>query len=196
MIGEADVVIIGSGGLGAATAFYLVKCGVRRIAVVDRHDIGSQTSPRAAGMVSYARKSDLMIRLIQRAGHTIKHFAEETGHPLRWTHSGSLKVARRPQDAGVIEQDVARGRRLGLDIECISAEEAHRLNPFLETDGVHAVMRVGDDMYFDPPQGSRPKPGAPPSLHHFRRQVVETRHRDVVPGEGFLRFRWSRWLSG
>ncbi len=103
-------------------------------------------------MVSYARKSDLMIRLIQRAGHTIKHFAEETGHPLRWMQSGSLKVARRPQDVGVIEHDVARGRRLGLDIECISAEEAHRLNPFLETEGVHAVMRVGDDMYFDPPQ--------------------------------------------
>src|SRR5262245_55298747 len=29
---------------------------------------------------------------------------------------------------------------------------AHGLNPFLEPEGVVAVMRVGDDMYFDPSQ--------------------------------------------
>ncbi len=46
MIDEADVVVIGTGGLAAATAFYLVKRGVRSVAVVDRHDIGSQTAPR------------------------------------------------------------------------------------------------------------------------------------------------------
>jgi glycine/D-amino acid oxidase-like deaminating enzyme len=52
----------------------------------------------------------------------------------------------------VIEADIARGRRLGLDVEQITLAEAHRLNPFLETEGVAAVMRVGDDMYFDPAQ--------------------------------------------
>lgn len=152
MIKEADVVVIGSGGLGAATAFHLVKQGVRRVAVLDRHEIASQTSPRAAGMVSYARKSDLMIRLIQRAGDAIKRFTAETGQPLRWVQPGSLKIARRPEDARVIEGDAARGRRLGLDIEEISPEEAHRLNPFLEPAGVLGALRIGDDMYFDPPQ--------------------------------------------
>jgi glycine/D-amino acid oxidase-like deaminating enzyme len=42
--------------------------------------------------------------------------------------------------------------RLGLDVERISPQQAHRLNPFLEADGVVAVMRVGDDMYFNPAQ--------------------------------------------
>jgi len=67
MINEANVVVIGSGGLGAATAFYLAKQGVKKLAVVEKHEIGWQTSPRAAGMVSYARKSDLMIGLVQLA---------------------------------------------------------------------------------------------------------------------------------
>jgi glycine/D-amino acid oxidase-like deaminating enzyme len=152
MISQADVIVIGSGGLGAATAFYLVKRGVRHVALVDKHDIGSQTSPRAAGMVSYVRKSDLMIELIKLAAEKIKRFTEDTGQPLDWVHSGSLKVARRPQDAEVIESDIERGRRCGLDVERISPQEAHRLNPFLEPKGVLGVMRVGDDMYFDPPQ--------------------------------------------
>ena len=152
MTNQADVIVIGSGGLGAATAFHLVKRGVKHVALVDKHDIGSQTSPRAAGMVSCARKSDLMINLIKLAAERIKRFTEDTGQPLDWVHSGSLKVARREQDAEVIESDIARGRRLGLDLERISPQEAHRLNPFLEPDGVVAVMRVGDDMYFDPSQ--------------------------------------------
>ncbi|SRR6266508_3467429 len=64
MISKADVIVIGSGGLGAATAFYLSTRKGLSVALIDKHDIGSQTSPRAAGMVSCARKGDLMIRLI------------------------------------------------------------------------------------------------------------------------------------
>jgi len=152
MTSQADVIVIGSGGLGAATAFHLVKRGVKHVALVDKHDMGSQTSPRAAGLVSCARKSELMINLIKLAAERIKRFTEDTGQPLDWVHPGSLKVARREQDAEVIESDIIRGRRLGLDVERISPQEAHRLNPFLEPEGVVAVMRVGDDMYFDPSQ--------------------------------------------
>ncbi len=152
MIARADVVVIGSGGLGAATAFYLAASGRRSVALVDKHEIGSQTSPRAAGMVSCARKSDVMISLVKTAGEHLKRFTEETGEPLDWVQPGSLKIARRAEDAPVIAGDVARGRRMGLDVEEISPAEAHRLNPFLHPDGIAAAMRVGDDMYFNPPQ--------------------------------------------
>ncbi|HEV2282236.1 MAG TPA: FAD-binding oxidoreductase [bacterium] len=152
MIDRADVVVIGSGGLGAATAFYLAASGRRSVAVVDKHEIASQTSPRAAGMVSCARKSDVMISLVRTAGEHLKHFTEETGQPLAWVQPGSLKIARRQQDAPVVADDLARGRRMGLDVEEISPAEAHRLNPFLTGDGIAAAMRVGDDMYFNPAQ--------------------------------------------
>ena len=42
--------------------------------------------------------------------------------------------------------------RLGLDARLISPKAAHRLNPFLEPDGVVAVLWVGEDLYFDPAQ--------------------------------------------
>jgi 4-methylaminobutanoate oxidase (formaldehyde-forming) len=152
MINKADAIVVGSGGLGAATAFYLSKHKGLSVALVDKHDIGSQTSPRAAGMVSCARKSDLMISLIKDACRKIEAFTEETGQPLDWVHSGSLKIARRPQDAEVMKADFERGRRMGLDVELISPEQASRLNPFLKPKGVIAAMRIGDDRYFDPAQ--------------------------------------------
>jgi 4-methylaminobutanoate oxidase (formaldehyde-forming) len=152
MIDQAEVVVIGSGGLGAATAFHLARRRAGRVALLDKHELGSQTSPRAAGMLSRARSSDLMVRLLSRAAELIKRFSEETGQPLDWTQSGSLKVARRPEDVAVLEGEVARARRLGLDVELISPEQAHGLHPFLQPDGVLAVLRVGDDLYFDPAQ--------------------------------------------
>jgi glycine/D-amino acid oxidase-like deaminating enzyme len=152
MISKADAIVIGSGGLGAATAYYLSEPKRLSVVLIDKHEIGSQTSPRAAGMVSCARKSDLMISLIKDACRKIEAFTEETGQPLDWVHSGSLKIARRPQDAEVIKADFERGRRMGLDVELISPERVTRLNPFLKPTGVVAAMRIGDDRYFDPAQ--------------------------------------------
>jgi len=152
MITRADVVIVGSGGLGAATAFYLARRGARNVALVEQHEIGSQTSPRAAGMVSCVRKTELLTQLIKLAVQRIRAFTDATGQPLDWVHCGSLKVARRRQDAAILEQDLERATRLGLDVASISPQEAHRLNPFLEADGVVATMRVRDDLYFNPAQ--------------------------------------------
>jgi glycine/D-amino acid oxidase-like deaminating enzyme len=149
---RADVVVIGSGGLGASTAFHLVARGARDVVVVDKHELASQTSPRAAGLMSHARTSDFMIELVQLATANLKRFAAETGEPLDWAQSGSLKVVRREEDVEVIDGDVLRGQRHGLDIERVSLDEAHRLNPLLQTEGITAVMRVGDDVYFDPAQ--------------------------------------------
>ena len=89
MISKADVVVIGSGGLGAATAYYLAKRGGLSVALLDKHDIGSQTSPRAAGMVSCVRKSDLMIKLIKDACRKIESLTEERDN--RWI--GSTQAA-------------------------------------------------------------------------------------------------------
>jgi glycine/D-amino acid oxidase-like deaminating enzyme len=46
----AAFIVIGSSGLGAATAYYLSKRKALSVALIDNHDVGSQTSPRAAGM--------------------------------------------------------------------------------------------------------------------------------------------------
>lgn len=152
MIREADAIVIGSGGFGASTAFHLARRGVTRVVLVERHEIGSQTSPRAAGMVSHVRGSDLLSRLVILASAGIRGFAETTGQRLDRVHSGSLKIARRVADADVLERDLTRARDLGLDVEMIPPDEARRLHPFVHAEGIEAILRIGDDMYFEPAQ--------------------------------------------
>ncbi|MGH7316874.1 MAG: FAD-dependent oxidoreductase, partial [Candidatus Rokuibacteriota bacterium] len=53
MAPTTDAIVIGSGAFGAATAYHLARRGLK-VTLVDQHALGSQTSPRAAGLTSKA----------------------------------------------------------------------------------------------------------------------------------------------
>src|SRR5215467_3210592 len=147
MLREAAAVVIGSGALGSSVAYHLVKSGVAPVALIDKHEIASQTSPRAAGLSSEIRKSELMTRLAIRGVEKIKGFAAETGEELVYFQPGSLRIARTPGHEQQLRRDVELGQRLGVNIDFVSSARACELMPFLKPDGVRAVTYVHDDIY-------------------------------------------------
>src|SRR5437016_5581336 len=118
MLQDAAAVIIGSGALGSSVAFHLAKAGVAPVALVDKHEIASQTSPRAAGLTSEIRQSELMTTLAKMAVEKIKNFTAETGEEMIYFQSGSLKIARTAEHEQQLRRDVERGRKLGVDASC------------------------------------------------------------------------------
>lgn len=151
MIGAAECVVIGSGALGSSVAFHLAKAG-KQVVLVDKHALGSQTSPRAAGLTSQARSTDLMTALAKRAVRKIEGFQQETGEDIVFYQPGALKIARLPEHVEQLKGEVERGRRMGTAIEMISAAEAHTRNPFLQTKGVLGVIFSPTDLYLEPSQ--------------------------------------------
>lgn len=149
---SADIIIVGAGALGTALAYNLAIRSNLSIALLDSRQPGSQTSSRAAGMVSLLRKSASMIRLIKRARVKIETFTKDLDQPLIWENCGSLKIARRPEDDAVLEEDLKRALENGLNVERISPEEGARLNPFLRPEGITGILRINDDCYFEPQQ--------------------------------------------
>ncbi len=152
MMQEAEAVVIGAGALGASIAFHLAKAGRRRIALIDRYELASQTSPRAAGLTAQVRKTDLMTRLAIMAVRKIENFEAETGEPIVYYQPGSLKIARTPEHAEQLRSEVQRGHRFGLEIDLISPAEARRLFPFLDPKGVQAITFSPTDLYLEPAQ--------------------------------------------
>ena len=151
MIDATECVVIGSGALGSSVAFHLAKAG-KQVALVDQHALGSQTSPRAAGLTSQARGTDLMTQLAKRAVRKIEAFEQETGEPIVFHQPGALKIARLPDHVEQLRNEMARGRRLATGIEMISPDEARAKNPFLETTGVLGVIYSPTDLYLEPSQ--------------------------------------------
>jgi glycine/D-amino acid oxidase-like deaminating enzyme len=148
---RADAIVIGAGALGAATAFHLVKAGLS-VALLDKAELASQSSPRAAGLSGQLRSDATMTRIAARGVEKIVAFEAETGEPMVYFQPGSLKIARRSEHERQLQEEVERGTGLGLDIALISLDEARRLMPYLVTDGVRAVMHVRSDLYLEPVQ--------------------------------------------
>src|SRR5207249_11870769 len=111
MLQEAEAVVIGSGSLGSSVAFHLAKAGLAPVALIDKHEIASQTSPRAAGLTSQIRQSELMTRLATMAVEKIKNFTAETGEQLISFQSGSLRIARTAEHERQLQDDVKRGQK-------------------------------------------------------------------------------------
>ncbi len=144
------VVVIGAGALGASTAYHLARRGAA-VTLVDQHAPGSQTSPRAAGLTNTkAASTEIMVRLTEEATETLAGFEAEHGIPLDFHRSGSVKAAYTVTGEARLHADLDVARGLGIDVDLISAVDAHRLAPWFEPGEPRAIGYVPSDAYLEP----------------------------------------------
>src|SRR3989442_2109140 len=151
MISEADALVVGAGALGLSTAFHLARFGVRRVALVDRFAPGSQTSARAAGLFKLVQADETRTRLARLSVQKVTRFMEETGVPLEVVRSGSLLVSRTPEHAVLVREEARQSQAWGVDVQLVDGDEAHRLMPLLEGQGIRAACHTPGDVYIDEP---------------------------------------------
>jgi 4-methylaminobutanoate oxidase (formaldehyde-forming) len=149
MTDTAGAVVIGSGALGAATAYHLARRG-SDVVLVDQHALGSQTSPRAAGLTSQAASLPVMARLRREACDTFERFEAETGRSAGFHRSGSLKAAYTEAGEARVRADLDVARSLGIETRLVSPEEAHRLAPHFEPGPARVIGHVPSDGWLDP----------------------------------------------
>jgi glycine/D-amino acid oxidase-like deaminating enzyme len=152
VIATTSVIVIGSGAFGASLAYHLAAMGQRDVALLDRYEIASQTSPRAAGLTQQIRPTEGMTRLAMRAVEKITRFAEETGEPMVFHQSGSVKIARTERDEQQIRAELAAGQARGLEMRPLGADDLAALTPFAKPVGVRAMWFTPSDLYLEPVQ--------------------------------------------
>jgi glycine/D-amino acid oxidase-like deaminating enzyme len=148
---EADVVVVGAGALGASTAFHLAARG-KRVVLIDKFAAASQTSPRAAGLTQQIRSSELMARLAKRACELIASFTGDTGEPMEYYRSGSVKLARLPGHVEQLKREVERAGRWGIALRAIDPVDTPKLSPFIHPEGVLFATHNPEDLYLEPIQ--------------------------------------------
>ena len=146
----SDVVVIGAGLIGLATAWRLAADGVQ-VTICDPTP-GSQTSNVAAGMlapvteVEYGEDDLLALNLASVAAWP--GFAAElealTGQSAGLNRTGTLSVAYDVDDAAALRRLADYQRRLGLDVEELTGREARRREPLLAAGVSGGVWVPGD----------------------------------------------------
>lgn len=141
-----DVVVVGAGIMGLATAYHLAKDhSRRRILVLDAGYLCGGASGRNGGGVRAQWSSEANVRLMRESLAMCKDFAHEHRINTWFRQGGYLFLARDAQRAEQLAQSTTLQRRLGLATELIDGAQAKRIVPQLEPSGVLAASFNPDD---------------------------------------------------
>jgi sarcosine oxidase, subunit beta len=125
----ADVVIVGGGLVGAATAFFLRKRGLS-VVLMERGLVGQQASGVNFGHVRRQGRFLQQLPLAHRSRDIWGRLPELIGHDAEFIVSGSIKVAYDEYGVAAIEEYAADARPWGLDLQILGRTEVHRRFPF------------------------------------------------------------------
>ena len=146
---SAAVVIVGGGVIGASAAFHLAEAGVD-VALIERAQLGSGSTRRAAGGVRAQFSDALNIQIAQRSLAAFRAFARRPGWEIDLEQVGYLFVLSRKSDVEVFERNVALQNEYGVPSRILTAAEVRALCPLLEGDDILAGAFSPDDGHATP----------------------------------------------
>jgi heterotetrameric sarcosine oxidase beta subunit len=128
-----DVIIIGGGGHGLATAYYLAKeHGITNVAVIEKGYLGSGN----VGRNTTAVRSNYLLpenhRFYEHSMDLWENLSHDLNYNVMFSQRGCLNLAHTP---GQLDEYVRRGNALrhsGIDSELMTVGEIKRLVPALD----------------------------------------------------------------
>ena len=139
------MVIVGGGAMGASVAWHLRDLGVDDVVLLERDSLGAGSTSRSAGGIRAQFSDELNIRIALRS------MAEfERMELIDFRRHGYLFLLACEEDVVSFREALALQQRLGVPSREISVEEALRIVPQLETDGLLAATFCDLDGYASP----------------------------------------------
>lgn len=139
MSNNAEVIVIGGGIIGCATAYYLAKKGVSVIVLEGSDHIGNGGSSRNGGGVRQSgrdpRELPLVMYGIQNYWPTL---SEELDTDCEYVQGGNLRLGKTEKHREILQGLADRVTKLGLDVKMIDGDEVRRINPYLSDEVICA----------------------------------------------------------
>ena len=128
-----DVVIVGGGGHGLATAYYLAKkYGVTNVAVVEKGYLGGGNTARNTTIVRSNYLWDEAAHLYEHALKLWEGLSQELNYNMMFSQRGVLNLGHTLQDMRDIERRVNANRLNGIDSEVLTTEQVQQKVPILD----------------------------------------------------------------
>ena len=119
-----DVVIIGAGVHGLATAYYLARNhGVRRVAVLDKGYIGGGGSGRNTAIIRSNYLTPEGVRFYERSVQLYRSLAADLNFNVMFARRGHLTLAHTDSSLRTMRWRAEVNKLEGVDSEVISPEE-------------------------------------------------------------------------
>jgi sarcosine oxidase subunit beta len=146
-----DVVIIGGGAHGLATAYYLRQLGITDVAVLEKNYIGSGAAGRNTTILRSNYKTPEGARFYDASVKLYEGLGQEMNFNLLFSQCGHLTLAHTDRAMFVMANRAEVNRLAGIDSRLISPDEVKALAPamYVGEDTTHPIMGA----LYHPPGG-------------------------------------------
>jgi sarcosine oxidase subunit beta len=144
-----DVVIVGGGAHGLATAYYLGQLGVKDVAVLEQSYIGSGAAGRNTTILRSNYKTPEGARFYDASVRMYERLSQELDFNLLFSQCGHLTLAHGDRAMFVMANRAEVNRLHGIDSQLIDAAEVKRLCPPLNV-SEHVTYPIVGALYHPP----------------------------------------------
>ena len=139
MTQTAEVIIIGSGVIGNAAAYYLA-CKGRKVIVLEGSDnIGNGGSSRNGGGVRQSGRDPRELEMVMWGIQNLwPHLHEELDADVEYVQKGNLRLGKTAAHMQILQKLTDSAVKCGLDVRMIDAQEVRRINPYLSEEVIGA----------------------------------------------------------
>jgi sarcosine oxidase subunit beta len=129
-----DVVIIGGGGHGLATAYYLAKeHGISNVAVLEKGWLGGGNTGRNTTIIRSNYLWDESARLYEHSLKLYEGLSQELNFNIMFSQRGVLNLAHNLHDLRELSRRVNAIRLNGIDSEILTTEQVKAMVPIMNT---------------------------------------------------------------
>ena len=119
-IGDAEIVVIGGGGIGCGVLHSLCQAGKTDVLLLEKNEaLASETTSQAAGLVGQVRTSIERVELAMWSVKTFSELQEDERAPAGWRQVGSLRIAMNEQRVKEFSRMADVAGQAGLEVEFI-----------------------------------------------------------------------------
>ncbi|WP_043842412.1 FAD-dependent oxidoreductase [Amycolatopsis taiwanensis] len=134
LAGSYDVVIIGGGVHGLATAYYLARNhGIRNVAVLDKGYLGGGGSGRNTAILRSNYLTPEGVRFYDRSLQLYRHLAADLNFNVMFSRRGHLTLAHNDSSLRTMRWRAEVNKLQGVDSDVIDPDEIKKLVPYLDT---------------------------------------------------------------
>jgi sarcosine oxidase subunit beta len=142
---EAEVVVIGGGVVGSATAYFLAQAGKRVVLVDKGYKAGEASAANAAFVWSITRKPGIDIRLAMHSFSIHRQLQGELDKDFEYVHNGGLLVIDDEAQFPFVEAHLHARAEDGYPLEMIDAKQVLELEPLLNRERILGAVFSADD---------------------------------------------------
>ncbi len=125
-----DVVIVGAGGHGLATAYYLASAfGIRNIGVLDKGWLGGGNTGRNTTIIRSNYLGDESAAIYEHALKLWENLSSVLNYNVMYSPRGVMMLAHHHHDVQVFRRHVHANRLQGVDNEWLTPEQAKAFCP-------------------------------------------------------------------